>query len=308
MIAAHLPRISLVTTNHNYGRFIGAAIESVVNQGYPNLEYIVLDHKSTDGSVDIIRRYESRLAYWESRDNPGHFQTITKGLQRATGEVFGWLNSDDMHLPWTLRAVGDIFATFPQVEWISSLRGAHWDWDGFCVALSANRGFSREAFLDGRYLPPQATDPQSVPPANREFIQQESTFWRRSLWEKAGGCLSQEFGSAGDFELFARFYGYAELIGVDVPLAGFRHQHQQKSAQRLEYASLCEPVLKELRTRLGWKPSPQRSLVHRARSLLRGEAVADFAFRPFAYTGQRIVRRDIEAPGARWVLEEHRFV
>src|SRR4030095_12208597 len=215
MTAANLPTISLVTTNHNYAHFIGAAIESVVNQGYPNLEYIVLDHNSTDGSVDVIRRYESGLTYWESGENPGHFQTITKGLQRATGEIFGWLNSDDIHLPWTLRAVGDIFATFPDVQWISSLRGAHWDWDGYCVAVSANRGFSRGAFLDGRYLPPDAVDPDGVPATNREFIQQESTFWRRSLWEKAGGYLSHEFGPAGDFELFVPFYQHSELIGRD---------------------------------------------------------------------------------------------
>src|SRR5215204_7072646 len=163
MLNANLPRVSLVTPNYNYGRFIASAIESVVTQGYPNLEYIVLDDGSTDGSVEIIRRYADRLAYWETGPNRGQYRTITAGFQRATGEVFGWLNSDDMHLPWTLRAVGDIFASFPEVQWISSLRGAHWDWDGYCVALSASRGFSRQAFLDGRFLPPDADDPPSVP-------------------------------------------------------------------------------------------------------------------------------------------------
>jgi hypothetical protein len=213
-----------------------------------------------------------------------------------------------MHMPWTLRAVGDIFAAFPGVEWISSLRLAHWDWDGYCVAVSINRGYSRDAFLDGRYLPPDAGDPKGVPPVNREFIQQESTFWRRSLWEKAGGYVSQEFGAAGDFELFARFCRHASLVGVDVPLAGFRHQHQQQSAQRVKYASQCLPALEQLRTATRWSPSPQRTLLHRSRSLLRGESVADFAFRPLAYTGQRIVRRGIDTPDAHWALEEHRFI
>ena len=308
MLAGRLPKITLVTPNYNYGQFIAAAIESVLNQAYPDLEYIVLDDHSTDGSAEVIRRYESRLAHWDAGPNPGQYETITRGFERATGEIFGWLNSDDMQMPWTLRAVGDLFATFPDVQWISSLRQAHWDSDGYCVAISANRGFSREAFLDGRYLPPDAVDPDGVPPTNREFIQQESTFWRRSLWEKAGGYLSHEFGPAGDFELFARFYQHAELIGVDVPLGGFRHQNQQQSAQRLKYAESCLPALQTVRTRSGWRASAVRRLVHGARSLLRGETAADFAFRPFGYSGKRITRRQIDTPDAHWGLEEHRFI
>jgi glycosyltransferase involved in cell wall biosynthesis len=141
MLAGRLPKITLVTPNYNYGQFIAAAIESVLNQAYPALEYIVLDDHSTDGSADVIRRYESKLAHWDAGPNPGQYETITRGFQRATGEIFGWLNSDDMQMPWALQAVGDIFATFPDVQWISSLRQAHWDSDGYCVAISANRGF-----------------------------------------------------------------------------------------------------------------------------------------------------------------------
>jgi hypothetical protein len=308
MLASSPPRITIVTPNFNYGSFVGAAIESVVNQGYPNLEYIVLDDGSTDDSVEKIRQYEGRISHWETGPNRGQYRTITSGFARATGEIFGWLNSDDMHMPWTLRAVGDIFATFPEVHWISSLRLAHWDWDGFCVAVSTNRGFSSEAFLDGRYLPPDAEDASSVPPTNREFIQQESTFWRRSLWEKAGACVSHEFGAAGDYELFARFCQHAEPIGVDIPLAGFRHQHHQQSAQRAKYAAQCLPALQRLRESVGWKPSRGRIAAQRARSLLAGESVADFAFRPFGYKGKRIVRRKIDTPDAHWALEEHRFI
>jgi len=308
MLNAKLPRISIVTPNYNYGRFIGAAMESVLSQNYPDLEYIVLDDGSTDDSVETIRRYETRLSHWETGPNRGQYRTITSGFTRATGEILGWLNSDDMHLPWTLRAVGDIFATFPDVHWISSLRQAHWDWDGYCVVVSANRGLSREAFLDGRYLPPDADDPRGVPAENREFIQQESTFWRRSLWEKAGGYVSHEFGAAGDFELFARFCRQASPVGVDVPLAGFRHQQHQQSAQREKYASLCMPAIEQLRREMEWRASPQRTFAHRTRSLLRGEAVADFAFRPFGYTSERIVRRQIDQAEAHWALQEYRFI
>ena len=301
-------KISIVTPNYNYGHFIEATLRSVLNQDYADLEYIVLDDGSTDGSVDTIRRYADRLTHWETAPNAGQYKTLTRGFAMSTGEVLGWLNSDDMHLPWTLHAVADIFTRFPDVQWISTLQLGHWDWAGYCLGFSPCQGYSREAFLDGRYLAPEADDPRGVPPANREYIQQESTFWRRSLWEKAGGYVSQEFGSAGDFELWARFYRHAELIGVDIPLAGFRHQRAQQTSQMGRYAGYCMPAIEAFRAEAGWAPSLMRSVVHGAKALPIPQPPTAPGLRAFGYEGRRIARRAPDSPDAHWEIESYQFL
>ena len=113
------PKISIVTPNFNYGELVETTIRSVLVQGYPNLEYVVIDDGSTDGSVAAIEPYRSRLAYFEHQENQGQYPAINKGFAHATGDVFGWINSDDVYLPWTLRAVGTIFARHPEVQWVT---------------------------------------------------------------------------------------------------------------------------------------------------------------------------------------------
>jgi hypothetical protein len=204
--------------------------------------------------------------------------------------------------------VADIFSKFPEVEWISSLQLGHWDWDGYLLGFFRNQGYSREAFLDGRNLPAESNDPEGVPPRNREFIQQESTFWRRSLWEKAGSYVSHEFGSAGDYELWARFYRHAELVGVDIPLAGFRHQQTQQTSQLAKYADLCVPVQRAYREEAGWAPSRARSIVNAIKALPIPQPPTAPGLREFGYTGQRIVRRDERSQAAHWSIEEYAFL
>src|SRR5688500_12214725 len=96
----HYPRITIVTPNYNYGHFLEKAIVSVLDQQYPNLEYIIIDGGSTDNSIEIIRKYEKHLAYWISEPDKGMYDAINKGFSRATGEVMAWLNSDDTYFPW----------------------------------------------------------------------------------------------------------------------------------------------------------------------------------------------------------------
>jgi glycosyltransferase involved in cell wall biosynthesis len=307
-VTAALPKISLVTPNYNYSHFLPATLKSVLDQGYPNLEYIVLDDGSTDDSMQILEPFRSRLARCETGPNQGQYRTITRGLLDCTGEIMGWLNSDDMHFPWTLRAIGEIFRDFPEVEWVSSLHLAHWDYHGFCLGVYPNRGFSREAFLDGRYLPEEARMESIPPPAAREFIQQESMFWRRGLWERAGSYISGDFGSAGDFELCARFYRYAELVGVNIPLSGFRHQSGQQTRQMERYAELCVPPLKQYREEMHWQPNRMRLLAHESARLGEFGRLVGAALRPIGYSGKRIVRRDANTKDAHWELEPHRFL
>ena len=243
-VPSELPTISVVTACLNRANFLDEAMRSVLDQGYPNLEYAVVDGGSTDGSVDVIRKYESRLAYWVSEKDNGHFHALNKGFARARGEVMAWLNSDDKYTPWAFEVVGEIFARFPEVQWVTSLFPILWDSRGRATRCKYTPGFSKRGFLRGEYLPrPSAYAPY--------WIQQESTFWRRSLWEKAGGRVDESLRIAGDFELWARFFEHAELYGVGTPLGGFRVHGDQLSTQHHEkYLQICFDIL----ARHGGKP------------------------------------------------------
>jgi hypothetical protein len=199
------PRIALITPVLNSARYIEQTIQSVLVQDYPNLEYGIVDGGSTDGTLEIIRRYEKWISWWISEPDQGMYDAINKGFARTSGEIMGWISgTDQLHLG-ALRVVGSVFCAFPQVEWITGqptiLSG-----DGMTLGVGKIRRWSRIRFLAG---------------ANR-YIQQESTFWRRTLWEKAGGYVDSSRRMASDFELWTRFFRHAQLYPVNAVIAGYR--------------------------------------------------------------------------------------
>ncbi len=195
---------------------------SVLTQDHQPLEYIVVDGGSTDGSREIIQKYADRLAWWTSERDGGQLDAINKGFSHSTGEIMAWLNSDDKLAPWALSVVAEIFQALPEVQWLTSLAQIRWDARGRAVRCLTHRGFSREGFLAGENLPRNGH-------YTTGWIQQESTFWRRSLWERAGGQVRTDFPYAADFELWSRFFAHADLYGVETPLGGFRFHGDQKS-------------------------------------------------------------------------------
>jgi glycosyltransferase involved in cell wall biosynthesis len=211
------PRISLVTPVFNSARYLEATIRSVLGQQYPNLEYIIIDGGSTDGSLDIIRKYESYLHFWTSETDRGMYDAINKGFARSTGTLMGWISATDLLHAGSLFVVGGVFRTFPEVEWITG-RPTGFNDDGMAVEVLKLRRWARMPFLAG---------------ANR-YIQQESTFWRRSLWERAGGRVDDSRRSASDFELWVRFFRYAKLYAVDALIGGFRSHPDSLGLQNLE--------------------------------------------------------------------------
>jgi glycosyltransferase involved in cell wall biosynthesis len=220
--------LSIVTPSFNQGQFLDEAIRSVLSQGYDRLEYLVMDGGSTDDSPAILRRYGNQLAYWCSESDGGQYDALNKGFALTTGEVMGWLNSDDKHTPWALSVIAEIFEAFPQIEWLTTRFPLRWDARGRAVRCSHRTGFSRGAFLAGENLP---TGSWYAP----GWLQQESTFWRRSLWERAGGRIDTRWQIAADFALWLRFFQHAELYAVDTPLAGFRQHGDQKTTHQKEF-------------------------------------------------------------------------
>lgn len=233
-----LPKISIVTPSYNQADFLEGAIRSVLEQKYPALEYVIIDGGSNDGSRAVLEQHGPSLTYWVSEPDNGQYAAIAKGFARTSGEIMGWLNSDDQYTPWAFSVVGEIFERFPDIEWLTTLYPIWWDHAGRAVHCEPLRGFSRTGFWSGEHLP-------SGNHHYLGFIQQESTFWRRSLWERAGG-LDTSFRAAGDFDLWARFFAAgAELVGAATPLGGFRlHPNQKTSLAYDAYISEAEGILR----------------------------------------------------------------
>jgi len=214
------PRISVVIPSYNQARFLEQTICSVLDQNYPNLELIVMDGGSTDQSVEIIKKYQDRIAYWTSGKDKGQYWAVDAGLRRSTGEIMTWINSDDMLHPNSFSTVASIFSQLNDVDWVTGTPNIM-DETGqqrwVCTPIPV---YSREYYLQKRYDYPN-------------YIQQEGTFWRRSLWEKAGGSLKTSLSMAGDLELWMRFFRHARLHTANVLLGCFRQYGDQKTGHSM---------------------------------------------------------------------------
>jgi hypothetical protein len=231
-------KISIVTPSFNQGRFLERCMRSVLEQEHGEVEYSVIDGGSADGSAATIKKYSTRLAYWTSRPDRGYADALNDGFARSSGEIMGWLNSDDMLTPWALRVAASVFQALPEVQWITTRYPLVMDEAGMVIAARRGEGYNATAFYRARNVP-------LAPGFYTSVIQQESTFWRRGLWEKTGGAMDAGLRMAADLELWARFFQHAELFTVGVPLGCFRFQKESFTSSRMDsYLEECRAVLK----------------------------------------------------------------
>jgi len=184
------PRISIVTPSLNQGEFLERTILSVLNQNYPNLEYIIIDGNSTDGSVEVIENYEKYLAYWVSEKDNGQADAVNKGFQKSTGKILAWLNSDDIYLPGTLNGVSKFLRNEKEVEVVYGNRYIINERDRL---ISERRLTHCNAFM---------TKLGSL--CGGFGVYQPASFWRRETYEKVGG-IDSSLKFCMDNDLFIKF-------------------------------------------------------------------------------------------------------
>lgn len=253
------PKISIVTPSFNQSEFIERTLTSVLEQSYPNLEYFVQDGGSGDGTVEILDRYAGRLSGWDSSPDNGQAQAINRGFARTSGEIMAWLNSDDILLPGALACVADYFRHHPDVDVVY----------GYRILIDES---DREI---GRWILPSHDD--SVL-SWEDYIPQETIFWRRHIWEKAGGRIDESFRFAMDWDMLLRFRDAgARFARLPHFLGGFRVHPRQKTSAEISSTGFQE--MDRIRRRILGHVPLRAEIKKAVRVYLLKHAVLDLAWR-----------------------------
>jgi glycosyltransferase involved in cell wall biosynthesis len=205
------PRVSIITPSFNHATFLERTILSVLEQRYPNLEYIIIDGGSTDGSMDIIMKHAKHLAYWVSEPDHGQVHAINKGLKIATGDWIGWQNSDDVYYPGSIFDLTQAAAAHPHAHLIIGNMMLIDEQDDEIRDIRYVRPTYRSLLAEGMVLTNQAA------------------FWRRSLHEKIG-YLNEEFSCGFDYEWFLRVTQRCKVHHVNKIWGGLRIHNKTKSS------------------------------------------------------------------------------
>jgi glycosyltransferase involved in cell wall biosynthesis len=252
------PRISVVTPSFNQGRFIDRTIRSVIDQGYPELEYVVQDGGSTDETTDVLERYADRLARVVSAPDGGQADAINRGFADTTGEIMAYLNSDDLLLPGSLAYVASYFSQHPEVDAVYGHR------------VVVDR-FDRDI---GMWVVPRHRDWVLT---ISDVVPQETLFWRRRVWERAGGRVDSELDFAIDYDLLLRFVATeARIVRLPRFLGAFRTHPVQKTVAKTDIGIGEAEVLRE---RWHGYAMPEAEVASRLRPFYRRHVALHLVYR-----------------------------
>lgn len=229
------PKISIITPSYNQVEFLERTIKSVLDQGYPNLEYIIIDGGSTDGSIDIIRKYAERLAYWVSEPDQGQTNAINKGFEIATGEWVAWQNSDDIYYPGCFAALAAASGRYPEADLIIGDINLIDRYD--------------KVLRDIRYVRPS----YEAMLAEGMVLTNQAAFWRRRVHAKVG-LLSESLHFAFDYEWFLRLTMGHKGAHVNEIWGGYRLHDATKTAnQQQRFLDENRSILRSHPIVPGWK-------------------------------------------------------
>ena len=212
------PVISVITPSLNQGAFLEQTIRSVLDQGYPNLEYIVMDGGSTDETVSILKKYEGKLK-WISKKDKGQSDAINQGLRMAKGDIVAWLGSDDFYMPGTLHRVAYYFEKHHTSVWLTG---------DYIIVDEMGRKIQSPVRVYKNMLR-MSNSFNTLSFAN--YVNQPSTFWRRSLHDEFG-YVDERLHYCMDYDFWLRIMKKYPLSFIPLPLSGFRIHKDSKSGSQ----------------------------------------------------------------------------
>ena len=236
------PKISIVTASFNQGSFIEETIQSVLNQNYPNLEYIIIDGGSTDNTVSVIQKYEQFLTFWVSENDSGQANAINKGLTYCTGEIFNWLNSDDYLEPGSLFKIAGAFAD----ENVQMVAGKVRTFSSKCEEIIPNQNLSAIGLMCWE--------------SGVKFVQ-PGVWLRRDLIIQCGG-IDEHFHYAFDWDLYIRYLYHSKSVKeIDELLVHFRLHEDSKTQSMFEkFASEEREIIEKIYALNGYPLLKERCL------------------------------------------------
>lgn len=246
------PTISIVTPSYEQGHYLERTLYSVLNQNYPRLEYVVQDGGSEDETGKVLEHYGEALTHWASEPDDGQADAINRGFAHTSGEIMAYLNSDDLLLPGSLAYVARYFAAHPKVDAVYGHR----------LLIDENDG------QIGVWVLPRH-DAKTLTYA--DYIPQETLFWRRGLWERAGGQIDVSFKFAVDWDLLLRFQqAGANIVRLPRFLGAFRVHDEQKTGNQQR---LCEEESERLQRRVLGRAMGDEEIQARVKPYLRRHVV-----------------------------------
>ena len=252
-------KFSIITPVYNGEKYIAETIESILSQkGNFEVEYIIIDGGSTDKTVEIIKKYAKKYPIkWISEKDKGIYSALNKGFSMATGDIYAWLNSDDLYLPGAMEIVSKTFSKYPDIKWLK----------GINAAINESSKITK---INPCYVYNQEWIALGVYGKNAYFIHQESVFWRNELWETAKG-IDENLKLAGDYYLWTQFGKHTPLWSINVPLACFRKRKGQLSDDMNNYRKEQSII----------SPSPKNWFIFRIKLFFWLKSKTSSMFNPF---------------------------
>jgi glycosyltransferase involved in cell wall biosynthesis len=215
---------------YNGERYIEYAIKSIINQSYKNIQLILVDGGSTDGTMDIVNKYADAFEIIISEKDKGMYDAINKGFSHADGELMLWLNSDDYLFENAIKSAVMIMKKYPKVKWIKG-RNAYLDQNNILRKIACFQSYYQSLIKSGYYRSDVIGS-----------IMQETTFWHRDLYIKAGNHINIDYKVASDYELWVRFAKFETLYSINTLLGAFRQHNAQLSADINLYETECNSI------------------------------------------------------------------